>query len=143
MASPTYQARTALPAARATASSAWPSAMQHRRRSKRVSSGWARRWPTRHNSRFQVSGGRADLMEPGTWDLELSLDDAFADYGAGVVHDADDDGDQPDGRAGLIPLQQVDVLDQQVADAAAADEADDRGHPHVDVPAIEREGDEL
>src|SRR5207247_10965079 len=41
------------------------------------------------------------------------------------------------------PLQQLDKLRQYVPDAAAAHEAQDRGHSHVDVPPVEGERDEL
>ena len=38
-------------------------------------------------------------------------------------------------------VEQVDVLDQDEANAAAAHDPDDRGHPHVDVPAVHGIGD--
>src|SRR5690606_38304852 len=61
--------------------------------------------------------------------------------GAGVVQYRDDDGDS-EYRNGRVPIaEQIDLLLQQEADTAAAHEADDRGHTHVDVPAVHGEGD--
>ncbi len=44
-------------------------------------------------------------------------------------------------RAGSPVVKQADILLQQEADPAAASEADDGGHTHIDVPAVHGERD--
>src|SRR5512132_4366087 len=63
--------------------------------------------------------------------------------GAGVVHHHDSDADEPQGCAGLVPLQKLDVLRKQKADPATTHQPDHRGEAYVDIPAIHRERDEL
>ena len=69
------------------------------------------------------------------------LNDLLPHPGADVVEGGYDDGDGQDGYTGLAVLQEVDPLLEEEADASATHEADDGGHAHVDVPAIEGEGD--
>src|SRR3954451_5429362 len=71
------------------------------------------------------------------------LYDRAAYPGRGRVHRDDHQGYSYYGSTCLVPLEQVDVLDQYIADAASTHQADNRGHADVPVPRIQGERNEL
>src|SRR3990172_4364146 len=73
--------------------------------------------------------------------VSLTLGKAFAHDGAYIVEGGDHDGYSQHLGAGAAVIEQVDVLLQQETDTAAADETDDGGHAHVDIPAVKGVGD--
>src|SRR5574337_1158617 len=71
----------------------------------------------------------------------MSLIQSFPDSGAHNVHRNDDENSDERG-TDCAEVAQVDPLYQEKANAAAADQADDGGRAHVDLPTINREGGE-
>src|SRR4051812_21967340 len=79
---------------------------------------------------------------PAFFDLPYLYDRA-AYPGRGRVHRDDHQGYSYYGRARLAPLEQVDVLDQYIADAASTHQADNGGHTDIPVPRVQGERNEL
>src|SRR5579859_595196 len=79
------------------------------------------------------------LTAGGTRGAQQLSDQARPEDRTGIVHRGHDDDDHPQDGRGLVELQQVDVLDEQIANPPAADKAQHRRHAHVVVPPVDRD----